>query len=201
MSDTLEIDTPEAAPPPLPAAAEFSITDLDEPKPEAEAKETDSPKMTPQEAWERSHSHTFKGSSEEPRLLEPFSPDRQIAAQAMGMEFLNMSDEAREEFQAKGTYNGIFRDAVFAVWLCTQSLPNVAKWAGTAATARGVAMQWANKNNVTLGSAAHAELIDLFGAFIDEIMASTTVPDESGGGSAPAEPGESTSAGGQNTAS
>ena len=112
--------------------------------------------------------------------LEPFDSYRQIAAQKLGMEFLNMGEEALEEFQERQTYNGIFLDAVICIYLCTKPRSVSAKALNRTSIVRNDAMAWAESNKIRIGNANHAALIDAFGAIISDIIESIAEVDETG---------------------
>lgn len=51
--------------------------------------------------------------------LQPYSPSRKVAAQAMGMIYPFVPDSGQEQLLATGTYPGMLKDAVIVLWLCT----------------------------------------------------------------------------------
>lgn len=112
--------------------------------------------------------------------LEPFDSYRQIAAQKLGMEFLNMGEEALEEFQERQTYNGIFLDAVICVYLCTKPRSVALKALRVTSNVRSDAMAWAESNQIRIGNSNHSALIDAFGEVISDIIESISEVDETG---------------------
>lgn len=77
--------------------------------------------------------------------LQPWTADRSIAAQALGLKYPNLSKEDWEAVKRGGIYPGAVRDIALAMWLCTLSSDQVidaeingereakklsAKWAG-----------------------------------------------------------------------
>tara|TARA_R110000772_G_scaffold78559_1_gene168569 strand:- start:22975 stop:23523 length:549 start_codon:yes stop_codon:yes gene_type:complete len=112
--------------------------------------------------------------------MQPFNSIRQMAAQKLGMEFLNMGEEALEEFQSRQTYNGIFWDAVVCVYLCLKPLSVATKAIDRTATVRKDAMNWAQAQKIEIGGEAHSTLIDAFGVILSDVMESIAEVDETG---------------------
>lgn len=129
----------------------------------------------------------FGGKLGGPTKIEPFNTHRQIAAQKLGMEFFNMGEEAISEFQDRGTYNGIFLDAVLVVFLCISPLSVSKRALRVSSSVREEAMNWANQNGIRFGNANHGHLVEAFGDIVQEIVESAAEIDQSN----PAEPGES----------
>ena len=96
------------------------------------------------------------------------------------MEFLNMGEEALEEFQERQTYNGIFLDAVICIYLCSKPRSVALKAIRLTSNVRGDAMAWAEQNKIRIGNANHSALIDAFGGIISDIIESISEVDETG---------------------
>lgn len=58
--------------------------------------------------------HEFNGFA-----LEPWSPARISAAQAMGLHYGNVDEAGRSRFQTDKVYPGAQRDVAIVLWLCT----------------------------------------------------------------------------------
>src|SRR5882757_5630468 len=65
-----------------------------------------------------SDSHAF-GEIE----LQSYSPSGVVAAQAMGMRYPNIGDEALEQFNRTGVYPSALLDTLIVLWLCTLKKP------------------------------------------------------------------------------
>lgn len=122
----------------------------------------------------------FGGRDGGPVELQAFDTYRQIAAQKIGMQFFNMGEEVLEEFKAAETYNGIFLDAVLAVYLSTQPQAIAKKALSAPNAVQGMALAWAQANNITVGTENHGHLLEAFGNIINDIMASISEVDETG---------------------
>lgn len=129
----------------------------------------------------------FGGKHGGPAKIEPFNTHRQIAAQKLGMEFFNMGEEAIAEFQDRGTYNGIFMDAVLVVYLCVSPLSVSKRALRASSSVREEAMNWADRNGIRFGNDNHGHLVEAFGQVVQEIVDSAAEIDQSN----PTEPGES----------
>lgn len=122
----------------------------------------------------------FGASDGGPIELQAFNTHRQIAAQKLGMEFFNMGEEALSEFQDRGTYNGIFMDAVIVVYLCINPISTAKKSLRIPSQIQSDALSWAEKNGIQVGSENHAELIETFGEILGDIMESVSEIDTAG---------------------
>jgi len=125
---------------------------------------------------------SFGGRDGGPVSMGAFNTPRQIAAQAMGMEFFNMGQDALEEFQDRGTYNGIFQDAVLVCFLCSQPVSTAKKALRARGRVLDMAMTWADRNRILVGNARHAELMEVFGEIVTDIIESVAEVDEPGTG-------------------
>jgi len=123
---------------------------------------------------------SFGGSDGGPVSLQAFDTHRQIAAQKLGMEFFNMGEEAFAEFRERETYNGIFLDAVLVVYLCVNPTSLSLKALRASDTVRKMAINWAEKNGIKVGTARHGELIEQYGNILNDIIESITEVDETG---------------------
>lgn len=66
-------------------------------------------------AFVQSDAHEVDGLA-----LEPFTPAREVAAQAMGLKYPNLLAEDEEPFNATGVYPGALMDIAIVLFLCSQ---------------------------------------------------------------------------------
>jgi hypothetical protein len=59
-------------------------------------------------------SHVFAGIN-----LQPYTPARIVAAQAIGLKYPNIAEDALESFNKTGIYPGALQDVLIVLWLCT----------------------------------------------------------------------------------
>lgn len=71
-------------------------------------------KKKAKDAFLGSERHALEGVK-----LEPWTPDRSIAAQSLGLRYPNLGEEGWTEVKRAGTYPGVVRDVCLALWLCT----------------------------------------------------------------------------------
>jgi hypothetical protein len=88
--------------------------------------------------------HTLFG-----KALEPYSESRQIAAQAMGLQFPFVGDEGWARLAKDSPYAGAITDAAIVCWLCSVLPLEVDRACASPAWARGEAMRWAIENKST----------------------------------------------------
>ena len=112
--------------------------------------------------------------------LQAFSPRRQAAAQGIGMHFLNFDSDTVEELQRTGSYNGMFLDAVLAIYLCTRPKSTTFKALRAPSSVQEDALNWMDRNSVVIGSERHAEVIDAFGDIVNGIFAAAAEVEDSG---------------------
>jgi hypothetical protein len=53
--------------------------------------------------------------------LQPYTPARVVAAQAIGMRYPNIGGDALETFNKTGIYPGALQDVLIVLWLCSLS--------------------------------------------------------------------------------
>jgi hypothetical protein len=69
---------------------------------------------TPDEAFIKSEGHSLNGLK-----LEPYTPERMWAADAMGLRWGYLSKAASKQYASKGTYPGMEGDVGIVIWLCS----------------------------------------------------------------------------------
>lgn len=50
---------------------------------------------------------------------EPYTPNRVVAAQSMGMRYPNIGNDGLEQFSKTGVYPGALHDVLIVLWLCS----------------------------------------------------------------------------------
>lgn len=51
--------------------------------------------------------------------IQPYSPSRVVAAQAMGLKYPNIGPDSLEAFNKTGIYPGALQDVLIVLWLCS----------------------------------------------------------------------------------
>jgi hypothetical protein len=124
--------------------------------------------------------------------LEPWTPDRYLAAQSMGMLHPRVGKEGWDQFDRTKMYPGCVKDVVIAIWLCSiPDSPNLNEgtfqWSVVDADARpveaySVAKKWAIKRGILKPDSL--EWWQAYGAFSDmvrEAAEAMTKPKDSPG--------------------
>lgn len=75
--------------------------------------------ITPDQSFIDSAGHSVNGLQ-----LEPYTPERIWAADAMGLRYGNLSEAAAKQFARKGTYPGMEGDVGIVMWLCSLTNPD-----------------------------------------------------------------------------
>lgn len=73
---------------------------------------------TPDASFVNSAGHSLNGLK-----LEPYTPERMWAADAMGLRYGHLSKAASKQFVTKGTYPGMEGDVGIVIWLCSLTEP------------------------------------------------------------------------------
>lgn len=68
----------------------------------------------PEKAFVKSDKHVLGDLN-----LKPWTPERIIAAQNMGMLYPSIGDEGWDQFHRTGLYPGCIKDIIICLWLCT----------------------------------------------------------------------------------
>jgi hypothetical protein len=76
--------------------------------------EKDPEQVTVETAFLESHNHEFDGVK-----LQPYSPMRIVAAQAMGLHHGRVDLAGMEQFERVSIYPGAVRDVCIILWLCS----------------------------------------------------------------------------------
>jgi len=119
--------------------------------------------------------------------LHSYSASRKVAAQAMGMRWPFIGEDALAQFQATNMYPGALRDCAIVLWLCTiqdpseQSLEAVKakEWNPSRALtkpddARTAALEWADKAGITdTAGAKFSEAFQVFFAIVSGVDSAT----------------------------
>jgi hypothetical protein len=92
-------------------------------------------------------SSAFSTDELEGITLQPYTPDRAWAAQAMGLKYGFVDETGIEEFKRTGTYPGALRDCGIVLWLrsLTSDL-EIDKAARNPVPAARLAAQWAHEH-------------------------------------------------------
>jgi hypothetical protein len=137
----------------------------------------------PEKAFVNSDAHAFNGTE-----LQPYTPSRIVAAQAMGLRYPNIGEEALEQFNRTGVYPGALQDTLIVLWLCTLAEPHK-DGPGAAQVRRAMrrpdesiekAIAWGADHGVTdQRSENFRNAYDEFAAIVVEVKNSRAVPKES----------------------
>jgi hypothetical protein len=130
-------------------------------------------KKTKPDAFLKSERHALDGIK-----LQPWTPDRMIAAQSLGMIYPSIGDEGWAALKRRSIYAGAVRDVALALWLCTLSDAEVLEAEARGdAEARKQSAAWAVK--LHLHDANKAPFWDAFTKFMEiqnEVNQSATLP-------------------------
>jgi len=128
-----------------------------------------------EQAFVESENHAFGDIK-----LQPFTPDRVIAAQAMGLHYGNVDPAGVEQFDRTKLYPGAMRDVAVVLWLCTLTEPSdVDGAARNPVTAAVMASTWAGKHGLTdQRSQSFWDGYLLFFKIMREIEVSRTEPEK-----------------------
>jgi hypothetical protein len=116
----------------------------------------------PDRAFLDSEAITFQGEE-----LAPFSPPRQIAAQALGNRILS-GRIAREQ---DGLYDGMFFDVICLLYLCRGPKSEVLLATRKPEKISDKAMEWADSAGISVGSEAFAEACEVYGRIFASLEA------------------------------
>ena len=112
--------------------------------------------------------------------LEPWTADRSIAAQSLGMIYPALGDEGWASVKRSGVYPGAVRDVCLALWLCTLKSDEVleAEVAGEK-EAKKRSTEWASKLGIhDTKKQAFWNAMTLFMEMQREVNKSVTVPNK-----------------------
>lgn len=92
-------------------------------------------------AFLESAAHSFLGEK-----LQPYTPSRIVAAQAMGLLYPNIGVEGMAQLKKTGLYPGELKDMIIVLWLCRLQKPEqVSDALMDPIAAYGAAEKWAGK--------------------------------------------------------
>jgi hypothetical protein len=130
------------------------------------------------DAFVKSERHTLNGIK-----LEPWTADRSIAAQSLGMIFPALGTEGWASVKRSGIYPGAVRDVALALWLCSLTPEQVleAECAGEK-EAKKRSTEWAGRQGIhDTNKQAFWDALGLFMEMQREVNDSVTVPEKSAG--------------------
>lgn len=110
--------------------------------------------------------------------LEPWTPDRAIAAQSLGMVYPALGDEGWTAVKRSGIYPGAVRDVALALWLCSLTPDQVldAEMRG-GKDAKQRSSAWAGEHGIhDTNKQAFWDALNLFMDMQKEVNDSVTVP-------------------------
>jgi hypothetical protein len=149
------------------------------PSPEEETYGPDDPAEA---AFTQSDSHALGDLD-----LQPYTPDRAWAAQAMGLRYGFVDDAGVEFFKEHRIYPGALRDVAIVLWLCSiTDEVEIDKASRNPIAAARKAATWSHEHK--LGNVRHPEFWSAYAVFMKimaEVDASVSVPDTTGNESGP----------------
>jgi hypothetical protein len=111
-------------------------------------------------------------------VLQPYSPSREVAGQAMGLHYGYLDDAALKRFDSDKLYPGALRDVAIVMWLCAKATEDEIESAGVEPkSASKKAMEWAKANQLLdIRSEQFIECYVTFFDIMDEIWISRSTP-------------------------
>jgi hypothetical protein len=83
-------------------------------------------------------------------IVQPWTPDREVAAQAMGLHFGYVDKSGINRFSETNLYPGAVRDVAIVMWLCCSATKDEIYSAGVSPrVATDKAIEWAAKEGLT----------------------------------------------------
>jgi hypothetical protein len=111
--------------------------------------------------------------------LKPWTPERKIAAQSMGMLYPLIGDEGVEQMERTGVYPGALKDTIIFVWLCTQKESVVRRAFRKPIEAMEDAIAWASSRGlIDIDAPEFEEAYLLFSQKMEEEMKARSKPDK-----------------------
>lgn len=126
--------------------------------------------------------------------LDPYSAQRQMASQSMGMRFGSLTAEDMDEVERTASYPGMMQDAIIVLYLCFPRGRNrkdgiEESYASCDPQARkGVRrrmMDWAESQGITIGSTNYKTAVELMLKIVREARVNQFKPDGKKGGVRP----------------
>lgn len=115
--------------------------------------------------------------------LSAYSPARMVAAQAMGLKYPMIGEEAAEKIDKTGTYPGMLKDMIIVLFLCATPDKGKPQPAGlqptglnsinfaviNPETALELAIEWAGRMNICVApSERYEQAVEVFGLIVSE---------------------------------
>lgn len=124
--------------------------------------------------------HTLFG-----KKLQPYTPSRVVAAQAMGLLYPNIGPGGAVQLKKTGLYPGELQDILIVLWLCLREKPEeIEKARMDPIAAYGVAEKWGAKAGIIglcdPANERFTEALLIFQLIMTEIGESKTKPVETG---------------------
>lgn len=128
------------------------------------------PAISPDQAFVKSAAHLFAEMQ-----LEPYTPSRVVAAQAMGLKYPRIGSEGLACYEKTGLYPGELRDIIIVLGVCRLPKEEVLSAQLDPVAAYNLAEEWASGLGLTdMSSDIFKEAQRLFEALQNEIGASKT---------------------------
>jgi hypothetical protein len=125
------------------------------------------PKPAVEQAFEQSASHVLGELK-----LQPYTPSRIVAADAMGLKYPNIP-KGFEQYSQTGTYTGILRDIIVVLGVCRMEDEAVDKAQLDPDEAYKRAEKWAHGKGITdMRGKAFREAKDVFEAILVQVATS-----------------------------
>lgn len=133
--------------------------------------------ITPDQSFIESAGHSVNGLK-----LEPYTPERMWAADAMGLRYGHLSDAAAKQFARKNTYPGMEGDVGIVIWLCSLTdVDEVRAARRDPERAEGEAIVFAKTHKIITGK--QSKFWDAYKVFLrimDEVHAAYGEPESAG---------------------
>jgi hypothetical protein len=145
------------------------------------------PKASPVEkAFLESAGNKFLGET-----LQPYTPSRVVAAQAMGLKYPNIGKEGVAQLKKTGLYPGELRDVIIVIFLCRLvEKADVLDAQLDPVAAYEAAEKWAGESGVTSMGQNFRDAVLIYEKILNEIDESKTVQKSEVGGQRSAEEDE-----------
>lgn len=140
--------------------------------------------QSPQEEVEQSYIQSDGHFWNETRL-DPYSAQRQIAAQALGLRFGSLTREDLGDDGTLSSYPGLMQDAIIILYLCYPRGPKLKdgieeSYAACDSTLRRAVrrrmLDWAESQGIEMGSVPYQKAVELMIAIIKETKANQFRP-------------------------
>ena len=127
--------------------------------------------ITPDIVAARCQSYEFAG-----KPLSPMTKTRQVAARCMD-HYLFQGKATADE---RGVYPEMFRDALIIVWLCSVDEARARRACLKPNDALDEMLQWWEANGGDLGSTREAEMVQIYGSIIEDLVTVSAQVDATG---------------------